>query len=95
MHLSFFSRNYQYNYISDLFGISGGNVVGAIIDRVATSIVYYKDHFIKWHGSASKVAMLEKASEFGFPNCIALADGVLNTVTSFDKQFAASWTTRK
>ena len=93
--LYFVSRNYHYDDIADLFGLSGGNVVSTIVDRVASAIKHYKNQFIKWHNTASKIRMLEKAATFGFPNCIALADGVINTVTSFDKQYAASWTTRK
>ena len=39
--------------------------------------------------------MLDQAREYGFANCIALCDGVVNEVTSFDRVYTSSWTTRK
>ena len=38
--------------------------------------------------------MLSTAGKYGFDGCIALADGVVNDITSFDK-VTASWPIRK
>ena len=93
--LYFISRNYQYDDIAHLFGLSDGSLVSLIIEKVAIAIVEYKNDFIKWHTDESKVKQLSKAKEYGFDDCIALVDGVVNKITSFDKRYTASWNTRK
>ena len=58
--LYFVSRNYYYDNITDLFSLSGGNVVSTIVHQVAHDIQHYKDIFIKWHYTSSTIKMLQK-----------------------------------
>ena len=95
IYLYFISRNMNYDSLADLFGISSTGTICTIINRVADAIVEYKSLYIKWHNEESKQQMLSNASGYGFEDCIALVDGVVNDITSFDKVFTASWTTRK
>ena len=46
VYLYFISRNYQYDDIAELFGLSGASMVCQIIDRASRALVEYKDNFI-------------------------------------------------
>ena len=93
--LYFISRNYQYEDIADMFGIQSSSTISEIVNRCANGIHQYKSQFINWHDEESKQKMLTTAAGYGFPNCVALVDGVVNTITSFDSKFTASWSTSK
>ena len=93
--LYFISRNYMYSDISDLFGFGGSSTVSNIIDRVANSFLELRQDFIRWHSIESQERMLKQSSEYGFDNCIAICDEVVNYITSFDKVYTSSWTTIK
>ena len=93
--LYFLSRNYFYHDLADYFGLGGSNTISMILGRVADGLLEFKNVFIKGHTTSTKTEMLREAHVRGFSNCIGIIDGVVNNITSFDKQFPHSWTTRK
>ena len=95
LFLYFLSRNNFYDDIADYFGLGGSNTVSIIIERVSKAIIEYKSVFIKGHTEETKRQMLLDANDRGFTHCIGIIDGVVNTITNFDKEFPHSWTTRK
>ncbi len=95
IYLYFISRNMSYDSLADLFGVGSTGTISTIIKRVADAILEFKNIYIRWHSDSSKADMLSTAASYGFDGCIALADGVVNDITSFEKVFTASWTTRK
>ena len=95
LFLFFLSRNYLYHDISDVFGLGSASVVCTILERVSQGILEYKMVYINGHSDESMTEQLENANHYGFTNCIGIIDGVVNKITSFDKVYTHSWTTRK
>ena len=81
----FVSRNYLYHDIADIFGVGGANTVCKILERVSSSPLEFKSVYNKGHTDVSKQEMLENANHYGFINCIGIIDGLVNQITSFDK----------